>query len=231
MDNKDSYTYRTYEDNKLLIQLVGLIGLAVILFLVQLTLHFSNRFLIFFLIAFAILFKFFEASLQNLRRYNYLTWGKGAGAEWIVGKELDKLPFSYELIHDFSSGRGNIDHICIGETGVFAIEVKAERGRVTNAGDQILINNRPTDRNFIGQARAEMFFLKKLLKEKTGKDYPVTGMLIFPNAIVATRHPVDDIWVGGRSFCRWLIERKPAVLLTAAEIEMAIKVVDEFKQN
>ncbi len=229
MDNRDSYTYRKYEDNKLLIQLASLIGLFVILLLLQLTLHFSNRFLIIFLIAFAILFKFFELSLQNLKRYNYLTWGKGAGAEWVIGKELEKLPFSYELIPDFNTGRGNIDHICIGETGIFAIEVKAERGRITNNGNQILINNRPTERDFIKQARAEMFFLKDLLKEKTGKDYPVTGMLIFPNARIDIRHPIDGIWVGGRSFCKWLVERKPAVLLTDIEIDEAIKVVDEFE--
>lgn len=228
MDNQDSYTYRKYEDNKLLIQLAGLVGLLVILFLLKFTSYISNRFLIFFLIAFAIIFKIFEVSLQNLRRYNYLTWGRGAGAEWVIGKELEKLPFSYELIPDFNTGRGNIDHICIGETGIFAIEVKAERGRITNVGNQILINNKSTEKNFITQARAEMFFLRDLLKEKTGKDYPVTGMLIFPNARVDIRHPVDGIWVGDRRFCKWFVERKPAVLLSDMEIDRAIKLLDEF---
>lgn len=231
MNNKDSYTYRKYEDNKMLIQLVGLIGLLVILILLQLTMNFSNRYLFFFLIGFAIVFKAFEVSLASIRRANYFTWGKGAGAEWVIGKELEKLPFSYELVPDFDTGRGNIDHICIGETGIFAIEVKAQRGTITNMGNQILINNQPADRDFIGQARAEMLFLKNLLKEKTGKDYPVTGMLIFPNARVEIRHPVDDIWVGDRYFCRWLIKRKSPVLLSDMEIDAAIKAVDEFKKN
>jgi len=52
-------------------------------------------------------------------------------AEQKVGRILDGLAASGWLtLHDLAGGRGKIDHIAVGPSGVFAIETKSQRGRV-----------------------------------------------------------------------------------------------------
>lgn len=144
MDNRNSYTYRKYASNKLRNEFLSIAVLVVVLLVLQFTTHFSATLALFILIGALVFLKASEIIISELKRSNYFTWGRGAGAEWTVGKELERLPFSYELMPDFSTGHGNIDHVCVGETGIFAIEVKAMEGVVSNSGNQLLINGEPS---------------------------------------------------------------------------------------
>src|SRR3982075_2443997 len=56
---------------------------------------------------------------------------RGASGEEHVGRLLDELEDSgWEVIHDASLGRGNVDHILIGPAGVFTVETKSHPGPV-----------------------------------------------------------------------------------------------------
>jgi hypothetical protein len=56
---------------------------------------------------------------------------RGASGEEHVGGLLDELEDSgWEVIHDASLGRGNVDHILIGPGGVFTVETKSRAGEV-----------------------------------------------------------------------------------------------------
>jgi hypothetical protein len=56
---------------------------------------------------------------------------RGASGEEQVGALLDGLPDDeWEVIHDASLGRGNVDHILIGPAGVFTVETKSHPGPV-----------------------------------------------------------------------------------------------------
>ncbi len=56
---------------------------------------------------------------------------RGALAEEQVGGLLDELPRDrWRVIHDATLGRGNVDHVAIGPTGVFTIETKSHPGPV-----------------------------------------------------------------------------------------------------
>ncbi|HEY4996537.1 MAG TPA: nuclease-related domain-containing protein [Solirubrobacteraceae bacterium] len=56
---------------------------------------------------------------------------RGASGEEHVGALLDGLPDDeWEVIHDASLGRGNVDHILIGPAGVFTVETKSHPGPV-----------------------------------------------------------------------------------------------------
>ena len=72
---------------------------------------------------------------------------KGAAGEEIVGRELARLPAGYHVFHALDAGGGvlmwrggDIDHVVVGPTGVFAIETKNWRGPVTLADGQILLD-------------------------------------------------------------------------------------------
>jgi hypothetical protein len=56
---------------------------------------------------------------------------RGAAGEEHVGGLLDELSEEgWNVIHDASFGRGNIDHIVLGAAGVFTIETKSRQGPV-----------------------------------------------------------------------------------------------------
>ncbi len=56
---------------------------------------------------------------------------RGASGEEHVGALLDRLRGEqWEVIHDASLGRGNVDHILIGPGGVFTVETKSHPGPV-----------------------------------------------------------------------------------------------------
>jgi len=74
---------------------------------------------------------------------------KGADGERDFVKYLKDLPDTYTVICDldFADSYGNIDHLVIGPTGVFAIDVKRWNGNVTPDGKgELLLNGRPTDK-------------------------------------------------------------------------------------
>jgi nuclease-like protein len=57
-------------------------------------------------------------------------WFKGLGGEQDVARALAPLlGHGYEVLHDLDLGHGNVDHVVVGPTGIYAIETKASRGR------------------------------------------------------------------------------------------------------
>jgi Nuclease-related domain len=56
---------------------------------------------------------------------------RGARAEEQVGRLLEDLPRErWEVIHDATLGRGNVDHIVLGPAGVFTVETKSHPGPI-----------------------------------------------------------------------------------------------------
>lgn len=67
----------------------------------------------------------------------YRNWKKGMAGEKQVSKTLRELDDSYYLLDDVKlSNHGNIDHIVLGPNGIFAIETKNYRGKVTCEEDE-----------------------------------------------------------------------------------------------
>jgi hypothetical protein len=93
---------------------------------------------------------------------------RGAAGEEHVGGLLDEMADSgWEVIHDASFGRGNVDHILIGPAGVFTVETKSHGGpiRVGRLHGAVL-----------SQAQAQ----RKAIERVTG--VPVEPLLVFSRA-------------------------------------------------
>lgn len=68
---------------------------------------------------------------MNLRRKYVL----GLDVEIATGQELNQLMRDrFWVFHDFPAGKFNIDHVVIGETGVFAVETKGRSKLMRNDG-------------------------------------------------------------------------------------------------
>lgn len=93
---------------------------------------------------------------------------RGATGEEAVGAILDALtPHGWRVGHDIGTGRGNIDHVVVGPTGVFTVETKSHGGCIDV--------NRIDDRTW-KQAYAQA----KHVERATGAK--VTPLLVFSRA-------------------------------------------------
>ncbi len=63
--------------------------------------------------------------MEKRKGRNPFTWQTGARREQEVGRVLDGLRNEgFRALHDLDIGRGNVDHVVVGPTGVFTIETK-----------------------------------------------------------------------------------------------------------
>ena len=114
----------------------------------------------------------------------------GLDCERAVGQELDQLMLNgYRVYHDFQAENFNIDHIVIGENGVFAIETKGrakpDRGKgqedvkVTYDGQALQF---PTwkEREPLEQAKRQATWLSNWLNKAVGDQIAVKPGLALP---------------------------------------------------
>jgi hypothetical protein len=126
-------------------------------------------------------------------------WLQGAQGEREVAAVLAELEGDgWRALHDVSLGRGNVDHILIGPGGIFTIETKSNRGRVSV--DRI-------EPAMLKQAYAQ----KKLLERITGLD--VQPLLVFSQAwlvgsVPARRNGV--VVLPARMLQHYFSRRRPA---------------------
>lgn len=145
-----------------------------------------------------------------------------------VGEFLDELRENgYEVFHDIVGDGFNVDHVLIGPGGVFTLETKTFTkptqgpANITFDGEQIAIGNWDPDRNPVIQARAQAGGLKSLLQESTGKDFPVTPVIVFPGWFVKSAgRPVRPIWVLNPKALPEYLKHQHAVL-GEADVQLA----------
>jgi hypothetical protein len=86
----------------------------------------------------------------------------GARGEIRVAKALLPLEgHGYLLLHDVQTGHGNIDHVVVGPTGVFALETKAWKGRVYVKKGQVLTRNGVDETRTVRQAVGEAMEVRR----------------------------------------------------------------------
>lgn len=123
--------------------------------------------------------------------------------EKAVGQFLDELRSKgYQVFHDIVGDNFNVDHVLIGPAGVFTVETKTwskpRRGSPEIEFDGVTLKAAgfEPDRDPIVQAKAQTTWLKRLLKESTGKDLPVKPVVLFPGWYIKdSRQNRRDLWV------------------------------------
>lgn len=185
--------------------------------------------------AIAIVYSLFGFSflkyLDDRHNRNEDTWGRGYDAEEVVATGLAALGPDYKLVHDVSKGlnRGNIDHLLIGPTGLFAIETKSNRNRM------IAFNFKGKDflgslaRDFIRQAARNAYWAHQFIKDQAGLDIYAQGLVIRPfnrDQILPSNAPNQVPILDGRSFENYIKNNDRR--LSAEEIN---KIFDLFRNH
>jgi hypothetical protein len=126
----------------------------------------------------------------------------GLEGEADVSDQLRKLPPEFSFVSDISiGGRGNIDKIVFGPTGVWVLEVKSHQGRI-----------RTQDPKFIKQVWAESYAVRNLIKEKLNLDITVQPVLVFSSPRAKLHfgfNKVEGVYVIGKSWLNDLIIMHP----------------------
>ena len=153
----------------------------------------------------AIVAAFCLRGILRIRRQTKLL-EQGRDGERAVGEALDELrEDGCRVFHDIMGDGSNVDHVVLSTRGIFVVETKTiskpPRGtgsaNVRVEGDRILAGGADLGSGPIIQAKANARWLFGLLKESTGKTYPVKPCVVFPGWFVE-RVPKDvarKVWV------------------------------------
>jgi hypothetical protein len=128
----------------------------------------------------------------------------GRDGEKIVGQSLEELRTGGAIVlHDIMAKDFNVDHVVISHQGIFVIETKTRRkpngkdAKVVFDGEKLSVGGWIPDRDPIKQVQANTVWVRDLLKESTGKSFPVKSVVLFPGWYVETvgAHAHDKVWV------------------------------------
>lgn len=108
---------------------------------------------------------------------------RGILGEEAVAEALAVLPSSYWVLHGVSTGHGDVDHVVIGPTGVFALETKAWQGSFHRRRGQLYWNGKPAE-HVLRQARGAAGEVRQLLLE-AGVDEWVEAVVVASRASVS----------------------------------------------
>lgn len=114
--------------------------------------------------------------VKGMRRVE--SFFKGARGEEMVSGILRELPDAYHVFNDFLACGKHVDHVVVGPAGVFAVETKFWRGKVTVEEGHVLLNGQLPDRSPLQQALNEAELVRAELKRK-GWEGLVAPVLVF----------------------------------------------------
>lgn len=142
----------------------------------------------------------------------------GRDGERAVGQYLELLrEKGCRVFHDIVAEGFNIDHVVIGEHGVFAIETKTfskpskGKAEIKVENEHINVNGRSSS-DILTQARAIAGSLQEIIKASTGKDVPVRTAVVFPGWFVHSKNGPKDIWFLNPKALPTYIENTPKTL-------------------
>ena len=128
----------------------------------------------------------------------------GRDGERVVAEVLaEQVRKGNAVFHDVVGPNFNLDHVIVAPQGVFVIETKTlskptrPDAYVTFDGKDLRVDGYALDRDPIEQTLAEIRWLKDLLRDSTGTDIPVKGLIVFPGWFVKSDHSNVDrkVWV------------------------------------
>ena len=172
----------------------------------------------------AVLYSVFRIR-QHRRTLRQLKLGRDG--EKAVGQYLEDLRSEgARIFHDVVGEGFNVDHVIISPRGIFAVETKTwskpagRRAVVEVKGNTLVVDGRAPDRNPLEQVKANTDWLRATLKETTGKEFLVRGIVLFPGWWVEGRPANRSLWILNPKALRNFLDQEPPVL-SEADVRLA----------
>jgi hypothetical protein len=119
-----------------------------------------------------------------------INYRKGAIGEALVGYLLEGLPDDYVVINGLKPKphSGDIDHIVVGPSGVYAIDTKNWKGVAAADGKgELLWNGKPPDKPAAKNLTRTIMSIKEKIRGLSASDLFIQGILAFPSARVEAK--------------------------------------------
>jgi|GEM_PF-427507 len=115
-----------------------------------------------------------------------LSYRAGFLGEYEVAIELEGLSDQFTVFNNVNTKRGNLDHVVVGPTGLFAIETKNWTGLISATADGELKRNgkdatAPHVRKFLSRA---MMVREQAMVLTRSDDFYIRAVMVFPKAHV-----------------------------------------------
>jgi hypothetical protein len=143
----------------------------------------------------------------------------GRDGERIVAEALEALRQQGAVVfHDLQGAGFNIDHVIASRRGIVAVETKTRSklpdSKVLYDGNSVRVDGLAPDRDPLVQALAEARALQQLLKQSTGKKYPVRPAVVFPGWWVESCNGAkgSPVWVLNEKALPAFVEHEPLVM-------------------
>jgi len=156
--------------------------------------------------------------VQHFRKLKPLKLGRTG--ERAVGQYLESLRESgAHVFHDILGDKFNVDHVVISNKGIYVIETKTyskpAKGRpvINFDGDRVLINGKESKTDVITQAKAAASYIKKILKDSTGKEIETFPVVLFPGWFVeGAGNKKGKLWVLEPKAFRKFVDAQKVIL-------------------
>lgn len=145
---------------------------------------------------------------------------QGSLGEKIVGETLDNLKKEgIRVFHDvvINDADYNIDHVILSRHGIFVVETKTiskpSKGQqeIHSNGEAVFVPGKNPDRAPIDQAVNNARSLRSYLNEKTGKQFRVNPVLVYPGWYVKG-YADSRIWILNPKVLQYYINREPETI-------------------
>ena len=158
---------------------------------------------------------------------------QGRNGERVVAEQLERLRSQgFYVVHDLVADNFNLDHVLVGPSGVFAVETKALSRR---KGDQIKYDGQNLEvagciRNAASeQAKRQAKWLRGLLQMRTGRNFFIMPVLVFPEWSIVEAGPQSDLIILHPKRLFTLTQRRTIlqpneVALIVAQLEMFVRI-------
>ena len=132
----------------------------------------------------------------------------GIIGEKLIGDELKKLDANYTVFQDLHvpGKKENIDFVVVGPTGIFAIEVKNHHGKVGFNGDELTLNDKSLEKDFLRQTMREATSLHDYLVSSGVSNAFVTPIIVFSHRFAVVRFGIQPIKNVRVIQYRWLLK-------------------------
>lgn len=132
----------------------------------------------------------------------------GIVGEKLISDELKKLDANYTIFQDVHvpGKKENIDFVVIGPTGIHAIEVKNHHGTVGFTGDELSLNGKSFEKDFLWQTMREATSLHDYLISTGISNAFVIPIICFSHRFAIVRFGIQPIKNVRVIQYRWLIK-------------------------
>lgn len=160
----------------------------------------------------------------------------GATGEREIIPFLKNLPDTYTVICnlEFADSYGDIDHLVIGPTGIFSIDVKNWKGTVAADGaGELLLNGKPTDKPQVRTFTARTMDLKERLKALTRLDPYIQCLFVFPHTYLEARWGTTGTvkCVDTDNLVALITKPNPTRTIPAADLSRLVKAATALKDS